>query len=301
MARACGLVAWTLILGATAPPVAAGEPSSELKIGLAQPMFRDVPPAMVNAAARPFQTMIQDKAGVKGSVEVVADYTILAEKMRDGKLDIGVFHGYEYAWIKDTPGLAPMCVTLPNCGKIQVCLVVSADSKAKDPKDLKGACVLVPRGTKGYCHMFLDRLREKCPVGHCCPAKASGLTPDEALGEVAAGNAEAALVDIAALMSMQKEYPGCYKQLRVLAQSDELPSAVVVYRKDALDAAAAARVRKGLLDCVKTPIGKTFAIFWQLKGFDDVTPAYNALVENVLKVYPAPPRQEEGSQAAGPN
>ena len=101
-------------------------------------MFRDVPPAMVNAAAKPFQTMIQDKAGVKGSVEVVDDFTILVDKMKAGKLKHVVLHGYEYAWVKDTPGLVPMCVTMPNAGKIQVCLVVNKDSKAKEAKDLGG-------------------------------------------------------------------------------------------------------------------------------------------------------------------
>ena len=138
--------------------------------------------------------------------------------------------------------------------------------------------------------MFLDHLREKCPAGCCCPAKGNELTPAEAMGQVATGQAEAALVDLAALLSLQKELPGCFNQLRVLVESAELPSAVVVYRKEALDAATAARVRKGLIDCVKTPIGKTFALFWQLKGFDEVKPEYNKLVDEMLKVYPAPQR-----------
>lgn len=292
---AAGLAVWVGVTGSRAgaadpPPAPAPAAAPELKIGLARPMFRDVPPAMVNAAAKPFQTMIQDKAGVKGSVEVVDDYTILVDRMRAGKLDICVLHGFEYAWVKDTPGLAAMCVTLPNAGKVQVCLVVNADSKAKEAKDLEGECVLVPRGTKGYCHMFLDHLREKCPAGCCSPAKAGDLTATEAMGKVAIGEARAALVDLAALQSLQRELPGCFKQLKVLEQSAELPSAVVVYRKEALDAATVGRIRKGLIDCVKTPIGKTFALFWQLRGFDEVTPAYNKLVDEMLKAYPAPQR-----------
>jgi ABC-type phosphate/phosphonate transport system substrate-binding protein len=264
-------------------------PAPALRIGLIKPMFKDVPTAMVNAAARPFQNMIEEKAGVKGSVELFPDYRSLARDIKDGKIDIGVFHGFEYAWVKDTPGLVPLVATLPSCGKVQACLVVGKDSKANSPKDLKGACVLVPRSTKAHCFMFLDHLREKLPAGDCCPAKTAGLTPEEALGEVAVGNSEAVLVDYAALVALKNNCPGCFANVRVLAESELLPSAVVVYRKGSMDERTSARVTTGLLGCVNTPIGRTFALFWQLKGFGQVDDAYNAVVEKCLKAYPQPP------------
>lgn len=276
------------LLGATIQPVGAEEPLSELRIGLPQPMFKDVPKAMVDAAAKPFQTMIQDKAGVKGSVEVCPNYKVLAEKIANGKIDIGIFHGFEYAWVKDTPGLVPLVATVPNCGKVQACLVVHVDSKVMDPKELKGACIVVPASSKAHCYMYLERLREKLPPGDCCPAKPAGLTPHEALGEVANDRADAALVDISSLLSLQKESPAAFKQLRILTQSELLPSAVVVYRKGALDANTITKVRNGLIDCVKTPIGRVFAMFWQLKGFEDVSPEYHAHVARSLAAYPAP-------------
>src|SRR5262249_37875058 len=155
--------------------------------------------------------------------------------MKDGKIDIGVFHGFEYAWLKDTPNLLPMVATVPNCGKVQACLVVHKDSKAKAPADLRGACVLMPKGSKAYCYMYLDHLREKLPAGDCCPAKKSNLTPEEALGEVAVGTSEAVLVDYAALLALKNNCPGCFKELKILAESELLPSAVVVYRKGCMD------------------------------------------------------------------
>ena len=251
-------------------------------------MFKDVPKAMVDAAARPFQTMIQEKAGVKGSVEVVPNYKILAEKISAGTLDIGIFHGFEYAWVKDTPGLVPLVATLPKCGKVQACLVVHKDSNVLDPKDLKGACIVVPASSKAHCYMYLERLREKLPPGDCCPAKTPGLTPQEALSEVANERADAALVDVSSLIVLEKEAPATFRNLRVLVQSEVLPSAVVVYRKDALDPKMVARVRTGLIDCVNTGPGKLFAMFWQLKGFEDVSPAYHAHVAKSLAAYPAP-------------
>lgn len=270
----------------------AGDPATrELKIGLLAPMFKDVPPAMVAAAAKPFQKMIQDKSGLRGEVQVLADYRELADAVRTGKVDIGVLHGFEYAWVKDTPGLIPLVVTRPACGKVQACLVVGPHSPARSAADLKGACVAIPAGCKAHCLMFLERLREKLPEGVCCPAPPTDQPAEDVLHAVLARTCEAALVDVSALLAYQRQYPGPGQQLRVIERSVELPSAVVVYRQGALDEATVGRVRKGLLECVNTPVGKTFAMFWQLKGFEDVTPAYNALVRQCLEAYPAPAEQ----------
>ncbi|MBA4065933.1 MAG: hypothetical protein C0501_19885 [Isosphaera sp.] len=264
-------------------------PAAELKIGLPQPMFKDMPTALVMAGARPFQSLIRDKAGVNGVVEVLPDYQALAAAMKAGKVDIAVFHGFEYAWVKDAPGLVPLVATVPNCGKVQACLVVNAASKATEPKDLKGACVALPQGSKAHCHMFLDHLRAGLPDGCCAAAKpVAGSTPQDALAEVANGGAEATVVDISALIALRNQLPACHKRLRVLAESEPLPPAVVVYRNGALTPQQAEKLRKGLVDSVNTPVGRTFAMFWQLKGFEDVTAGYNGLVERSVKAYPPP-------------
>jgi ABC-type phosphate/phosphonate transport system substrate-binding protein len=276
--------------GTAALPAGAEETPKEVRIGLPKPMFKDVPQALINAAAGPFQRMIQEHTGRKGVIELVPDYKELAARMKDGKIDIAVFHGFEYAWVKDMPELVPLVVTTPNCGKVQACLVVNKEANISHPKDLKGACVTIPKGTKAHCPAFLERLREekKVPPGDCCPAKPCRLSIQEALFELGGGNLDAVLVDVSSLLALQGEYPGCFKALKVLAESPTLPSAVVVYRKGALDAQTIEKVRAGLINCVNTPAGSAFALFWQLKGFEDVSPRYNGLVETSLKALPAP-------------
>lgn len=306
MIRAFRMFIGAGLLLATVQPAPAADPgaegkATELKIGLLKPMFKDVPTAMVNAAARPLQGMIQDKSGMKGSVEVVENYKVLAEKIASGKLDIGVFHGFEYAWVKDTPGLVPLVATVPNCGKVQACLVVGVESKFTDVKDLKGACVVVPTSTKAHCNMYLERLRERLPAGDCCPEKSRGLTPEEALGEVANGKADAALVDISSLVALERALPGCHKNLRIIAQSEQLPPAVVVYRKGAFDAETIAKLRNGLIDCANTNTGRLFSMFWQLKGFEDVSPSYHTLVAGAARAYPAPGAPVPPAAPAAPN
>jgi ABC-type phosphate/phosphonate transport system substrate-binding protein len=140
--------------------------------------------------------------------------------------------------------------------------------------------------------MFLDRIRDEIPPNvredRCCPTKATGLTPEEVLDDVLTGKCEAALVDVSSLIAYQNNRPGLAAGLRVLKESLLLPSAVVVYRKDSLTAIEVDAVRDGLLKCTKTAQGRTFVIFWNLKGFSEANAEYAAALERCLKAYPAP-------------
>jgi ABC-type phosphate/phosphonate transport system substrate-binding protein len=299
--RVCGLMICLasllsagLLAGAENPaPVPPAAPPALKKVTIAFPeaMFKDVPKFLIDTAAKPFQKVMQKEALLDGSMEVAADYKVITERLQNGKLDIAVFHGFEYAWVKDTPGLVPLVVTKPSCGKVQACLVVHVDCKAKGPEDLKGACVVVPRGSKAHCQMFMDRVRE-CPkvqAGDCSSAKPVGkLHADEVLDNVVGGTAEAAIVDISMLIAYQANKPGLGAQLKVLAESELLPPAVVVVRKESLTANETKRIRDGLVNCAKTPIGKQFVQFWNLDGFAEVTPDYTALLDKSRKKYPAP-------------
>ncbi|MCS7022021.1 MAG: phosphate/phosphite/phosphonate ABC transporter substrate-binding protein [Gemmataceae bacterium] len=260
-----------------------------IRVGFPAPLFRDVPEVLIQAAATPFKKTLYKELGIHGDMVVVPDYKTLAEQLRDGKLEMGVFHGFEYAWIKDTPGIVPLVVTQPCCGRVQACLVVRDDCPAQGPHHLKGACIALPRGTKAHCLMFLERLRSDPTIspGDCCPIKAFNTqSTEEVLDAVVAGTCTAAMVDIAALLAYQELKPGPAQRLKILVQSKPLPPAVIVWRKGALSPEQLAKIRDGLLSCHKTPIGRTFTNFWQLECFKEVTPEYLALVEECAKHYP---------------
>ena len=299
MVRVCGLVVGTVLalvvtaVGQDAPPAPPPNPPAnpqEVRIGFPDALFKDVPRPLINAAVVPFQKIMLREIGLHGTMKLCPDYAGLAADLKNGKIDLAVFHGFEYAWVKDQPGLVPIVITKPSCGKVQACIVVHANSKAQKPQDLKGACVGLPKGTKAHCSMYLKFLHDTAEIaaGDCCPVPCKGLTPDEVLDEVVTGKCEAALVDIANFQNYQKYKPGLGRQLKLLAESEVLPPAVVVCREGALTPAQIKKVRDGLVNCVRTPTGRAFTMFWQLDGFTDVTDAYLRALDKTLKSYPAP-------------
>lgn len=289
MGRAYGLVVWAVVPVAavlsSAPRAGAADP--QLKIGLPETMFHGVPSVVVQTAAKPFQSMFEKQSGYKCEVAVAKDYAELADQLRSGKLDVAVFHGFEYAWVRQHAELVPLLVTVP-ISKHRACLVVNTDTKAKNADELKGQCVAIPANTKAHCRLYLERLKDGLPTGCCDAAKIDGSSVEDALDAIAGGKCAAALVDASALTGYQNNKPGVGKQLKVLCESDTFPAGVVVYRKDAFDARTATKIRDGIIKSVERPEGQLLTSLWRLKGFAEFTPAYQAELDKCLKAFPAP-------------
>ena len=105
----CAFVPVAVALG-PAPRAAAADPPP-LKIGLPENMFNGLPPAVVAPASKPFQTMFEKQTGLKGEVAVAKDYAEMTDQLRSGKLDVAVFNGFEYAWVRQHPDLVPLLTT----------------------------------------------------------------------------------------------------------------------------------------------------------------------------------------------
>jgi ABC-type phosphate/phosphonate transport system substrate-binding protein len=280
------LVIIAVALQPAQPHAQAAEPP-QLKIGLPENMFSGLPKIIVQRASQPFQEMFEKESGLKGEIVVSRNYAEIADQLRTGKLDVAVFHGFEYAWVKQHPELVPLVVTVPKT-PIQACLVVNCNSKANGLRELKGECIAVPAGTKAHCHVYYERLKETLPADVCLLVKGNNRSIEDVLDAVSDGKCEAALVDGQALATYQKLKPGAGEQLKILAESQSFPSAIVVYRKDSLNADTAKKVTDGLIKCVNTPQGQVLTDMWKLKGFSQKTAQYDKDLEICLKAYPAP-------------
>src|SRR5687767_7561745 len=109
------LVGVVLIGVAVAPRGAGGRTpaGTTLKLGMLQSMFRDVQPAMVKSISRPFRSLFERQTGLAGDVELVPDAETMANKMKERTIQLGVFHGFEFAQIRlRHPELRPLVVSM---------------------------------------------------------------------------------------------------------------------------------------------------------------------------------------------
>src|SRR5262249_47620901 len=146
---------------------------------------------------------------------------------------LGIFHGYEFAWVKEKfPQLKPLVVAVNQHKHLHAYLVVQKGSDISEFDDLKEKRVNMPRGSKGHCHIFLERGCQEC--GQCAPQEfvskiTKGATAEEGLDEVVEGRVEAAVVDGVALECYKRRKPGRYDGLKLAIESETFPAGVVVY------------------------------------------------------------------------
>ncbi len=260
-----------------------------VKIGMVQGMFRDTQPAMVQALSKPLRSLIQQQTGLSGNVEIVPDARTLADKMKAGDFQLGVYHGFEFAWVQKThPDLVPLVVTVPPARTLRAMVVVRTESPARKLADLADAVVLVPRGTKAHCFLYLDAQRSGLPAATARPQTKPALTSEEALDAVVQGDQPAAVVDASALLGYQHLQPGAARQLRVLCESDAFPPSVIAFQRGSLPDGTVEGVRKLLTEAHQTPAGKPLMMLWNLKGFEDVPADYGEQLTRIGKVYPTP-------------
>ncbi|MGL6072769.1 MAG: PhnD/SsuA/transferrin family substrate-binding protein [Fimbriiglobus sp.] len=281
-----------IVTGATSGAV---EPVESIQIGMVQGMFRDVQPAMVQAMAKPLRDLIRKQTGLTGEVDICVDAQTLSQKMADKKLHIGVYHGFEFAWVqKKNPNLVPLLVTVPPAGKFQAHLVVNKTSTLKEISELKNETVLIPRGTKAHCHAYLEQARKGLPETTAKPEVKSKLTTEEALDAVVSGDSAVALVDASALLGYKNLQPGAFDQLKVLCESDVFPQTVLAYQKDALDDGTVQKIKTLLMNANQNSAGKPLLMLWNLKGFTEIPQDYDAQLAKSAKAFPDPAEANSG-------
>src|SRR6266480_1441394 len=120
-------------------PTSAAEPVAPVRMGMPASMFRDVKPVVFNALARPFYCLVESQTGLKSELLLIQTADEMREQLEAGKLQFGVFHGFEFAWMKQkSPTLEPLMVAAPQHRPLRALIVVTQDSPAKRLADLKG-------------------------------------------------------------------------------------------------------------------------------------------------------------------
>ncbi len=277
-----------------APAAERTSPSSAVRIGMIGTLFRDVPEATVQTMMQPFGILMESQTGVSGLLVPSGDAESMGQELASDKLQLGVFHGIEFAWARlKYPQLQPLLIAVNQRAHLHALLVVRADSLVKEFDDLKGQSLAFARHTREHCRHFAQR---RCPDSSMPKLFGKITTPDnveEALDDVIDRVVQATVVDGLALECYQRRKPGRFAKLKIVQQSEAFPAAVVAYRPGALPEATIDRFRLGMLNANQTLLGRQLLNLWKLTGFEAVPADYEQTLTNIVKAYPAPKKDSK--------
>jgi ABC-type phosphate/phosphonate transport system substrate-binding protein len=256
-----------------------------------QAMFRDVKPAMFAALTKPFYSLVETQTGLKSELVLVGNPDDMRQQLANGQLHFGVFHGFEFAWMKQKdPQLKPLMVAAPTHRPIKAYLVVAASNPVKSVCELRGKTLALATGTKEHSRVFIDR---RCQAEGARPSEFFGsivqpVNGETALHDVCDDKVQAAVVDGTAMQCFADRFPGRAKKLRVLAESQAFPLSVVAIRDGAIEPQVLARFTNGMSKANTTPMGRQLMGLMQMTGFEPVPADYDQQLAEIAKAFPPP-------------
>jgi ABC-type phosphate/phosphonate transport system substrate-binding protein len=234
---------------------------------------------------------MEQDTGHQGDSVVVPDFVDLGEQLAQGKLQLGVFHGFEFAWARQKhPKLRPLVIAVNQRRDVRAHLVIRAESPIKDFAGLQGKTLAVPEGTKAYCRLYLERKCQK--AGRDVKAYFGKTTAPansaDGLDDVVDGMVQVTLVDGVSLERFQVGKPARFAKLKELEKSVVFPPTVVAYIDGEVPEATLEPFRKALLNLHTTAKGKQILLEWKLTHFEPVPKDYEQALTDILKAYPPP-------------
>jgi ABC-type phosphate/phosphonate transport system substrate-binding protein len=287
---------WKTILALTfgclcAVALLAQQATKKLQIDVTEDLFGDTPKQTAEATDEPFRKLMERETGYTGDVVTVKTAHDLAKQMDKKQPQLGVFEGFEFAWIQpENKELHPLVIAVNERQTPRALIVVPKNSPAKTFADLKGGAFDLPMGSKGYVRLFVDRLARK--QGQTTKKFFSKIqrpsNVEDALDDAVDSQVPAVAVDSVALDRYRQRKPGRYQGLRVLAQSPRFPAVAVVYRTGVFDDATLASFRHALLTASDNHDGRRVLTLWKLTAFQNVPKNYDQTLTAIRKAYPPP-------------
>jgi ABC-type phosphate/phosphonate transport system substrate-binding protein len=260
-----------------------------LRIGTSGHLALDESGTKQEAALDTLKSFIQSETGFNNEILRQHDWRELAEKMKAGRLDLGVFEGYEFAWARaDFPELQPLAVTV-NVHVYRVAyLVTRKGGKAADFAGLAGQSVAFPATGQSYLRLFVERLcrQQGKDLDQFFSQTVRPENVEDALDDVVDGKVGAAAVDRVGLEAFKRRKPGRFARLKDVAHSQPLPPPLVAFYGRHLDDATLSRFRDGLLNANRKEKGQTLLTFFKLTGFQTPPKDFDNVLAETRKAYP---------------
>ena len=263
----------------------------QVRIGLLETMFPDIPEKSVKASIDQFREIMERETGHTGESVTLKTYVDVADQVVKNKIQLGALHGFEYAWIRPKyVDLRPLVVAVNQQTYIQAIIVVQANGAARDFPELKGQTIAIPEHTKEDNRLFLERLCKQTgePPDRYFAKTTKPASVEDALDDLVDGLVSAALVDSVSLDRYRSRKPTRFARLRELKRSPLFPPTAVIYQTGALEEATLARFRKALVNLNRGAEGKEVLTTWKLTAFEPVPKDYDQRLEEIAAAYPLP-------------
>jgi ABC-type phosphate/phosphonate transport system substrate-binding protein len=283
------LLAFTVALGLLGlTPGTAQKPEMEVKIGMLDTLFDEKEEKKILAQIEPFANLVRKKTQTKGTFGVTRGLDMMVEDLKADRLQMGVMHGLDYAWLKPRlPDAKPLLIAINETTTLKAVMVVPKDSPIKSLAELRDKQLSMGPYPPYHVRVWLNdvtggsydryfKVREEKDVG-------------EAIEEVADKNSAATALTGGALDFYKKDKPVRYDRfLRVLAESPEFPAPVMVYRPGKVKTDVLERFRNAMLTAHESEEGKDTLNLWRLKRFVEVPANYEQTADEIIKRYPPP-------------
>ena len=110
-----------------------------VRVGLVDTLFHNDSEQQIQSMAGPFKSLLEEKAGIVGEVVLGGNPENLAAELKDGKVGLGVYNGFEFGWAKQkNADLKPLMVGVNRRPFVRVVVIVRKDEKMADTAGLKG-------------------------------------------------------------------------------------------------------------------------------------------------------------------
>lgn len=286
-----GLLVALALTGPAAVARAEDKPdSAPVRIGLVKTLLRDTPEAMVPTVLHTFKTLITSQSGLDGQLSVAGSPEELGRDLTGGKFQLGIFHGFEFAWARQScPKLRPLVIAINRSERLHALLIVGKDSRAGRLADLQGKTLALPQHTREHCRLYLERECLKCglPLSRFFAKVCTPRNVEEALDLVATGRVAATVVDSCFLDWYREQKAARFALLKKLDESEAFPAAVVAYNPETVEPAVLDRLREGLLNASKNARGQNILSFCQITRFEPPSQDFDQLLTDIARSYPA--------------
>jgi ABC-type phosphate/phosphonate transport system substrate-binding protein len=284
---AAGMILVTM--GLMQPSLIRAEDDHCVRIGLVSSLFRDTSEPLMQVIMRPFKSLLETQTGMQGRLVPGGDAQHLGQRLKEGDVHLGIFHGVEFAWAKAKfPQLKPLLIAVNKQPYLRAHLIVRDGSSIQTAFDLKGRVVGLPSLSREHCWLFLER---RCVPAEQMPENYFSRVsrPRDAayaIDDVIDGTLHAAVIDDADLDAYRKKYPEQVAKVRELLSSETFPCAVIAYYPGILPDNLLEQFRSGMMAAKDSKQGRQMLNMCRITSFEDVPQDFNKMLDNIAKAYP---------------